>query len=121
LKRKSKFVVKVSKPGFKPQETEVHGKVKGGGVAGGAGNAILGGGIGLGIDAISGAMMNLSPNPLVVNLVPEVAPVAAAVETSPAREAALAAPAPAADAATASPTADGVPAPDAAAPAPGGE
>lgn len=70
LKRKSKFKVTVSKEGYKTQEAEVHGKLKGGGAAGFAGNAIFGGVIGAGVDAASGASLNLDPNPLKVTLVP---------------------------------------------------
>ena len=69
--RKSDFVVRVIKDGYQPAEVHVQGKVKGGGAAGGlAGNALLGGVIGLGIDASTGAMLNLRPNPVTVTLVP---------------------------------------------------
>jgi hypothetical protein len=70
VKRKSRFMVTVSKNGYQTQEAEVHGVVKGGGGAALAGNAIFGGLIGGGIDAINGASMDLSPNPLKVTLVP---------------------------------------------------
>lgn len=131
LKRKSKFKVTVSKEGYQSQEREVHGKLKGGGAAGVAGNAIFGGLIGAGVDAASGAALSLDPNPLKVTLVPETAPVTAAVAAgtaepvvSPAVEAVPvdATPAtdaaPAVDAAAPSPTAEAAPAET---PAPGGE
>jgi hypothetical protein len=70
MKRKSEFVVTVSKDGYQTQEARVHGVVKGGGAAGGLGNVVFGGIIGAGVDASNGSMMNLTPNPLKVTLVP---------------------------------------------------
>lgn len=71
IRRKSDFVVKIIKPGYETAEVAVQGKVKGGGAAGGlVGNALLGGLIGLGVDASSGAMLNLTPNPVSVVLKP---------------------------------------------------
>jgi hypothetical protein len=89
MKRKSRFVVTVSKDGYQTQETEVHGVVKEGGAAGMAGNVIFGGIIGAGVDASNGAMMNLKPNPLTVTLVPVGS--APAADAAPAAEAAPAA------------------------------
>ncbi|MFP5330173.1 MAG: PEGA domain-containing protein [Alphaproteobacteria bacterium] len=77
LKRKSQFKVTVSKEGYKTEERDVHGKVKGGGAAGVAGNVIFGGVIGAGVDVASGAALSLEPNPLQVTLVPIDQPVAA--------------------------------------------
>lgn len=71
LKRKSDFLVKVTKDGFEPAEVHVQGKMKGGGVAGGVvGNAIFGGVIGAGVDASNGSMLSLAPNPVNVTLKP---------------------------------------------------
>ena len=85
MKRKSEFVVTVSKDGYQTQEAHIHGVVKGGGAAGAAGNVLFGGIIGAGIDASNGSMMNLKPNPLTVTLVPTAtAQGPAAVEPSPA-------------------------------------
>jgi PEGA domain len=89
MKRKSEFVVTVSKDGYQTQETHIHGVMKGGGGAALAGNAIFGGLIGAGVDASNGSLMNLKPNPLNVTLVP-VAAGAAPVE-APATSAAPAA------------------------------
>lgn len=83
MKRKSEFVVTISKEGYQTQEAHVHGVVKGGGAAGAAGNVIFGGIIGAGIDASNGSLMNLKPNPLQVNLVP----VASAAASAPTTEA----------------------------------
>ena len=95
MKRKSDFVVTVSKEGYQTQEAPVHGVVKGGGGAAMAGNVIFGGLIGAGVDASNGSMMNLKPNPLQVTLVP----VASAEQAAPAATAPAAAPADAAAAA----------------------
>lgn len=71
INRKSDFVVRVMKEGYEPAEVRVQGKVKGGGVAGGiVGNALFGGLIGAGVDASTGAMLNLTPNPVTVSLKP---------------------------------------------------
>src|ERR1700756_590970 len=43
MKRKSEFVVTVSKDGYQTQEAHIHGVMKGGGGAALAGNAIFGG------------------------------------------------------------------------------
>ncbi|WP_246251740.1 hypothetical protein [Parasulfitobacter algicola] len=39
-----------------------------GGAAGMAGNVLIGGVIGIGVDAATGATQNLEPNPVMVNL-----------------------------------------------------
>ena len=131
LKRKSKFTVTVSKEGYQSSETKVHGKVKGGGAAGVAGNAIFGGLIGAGVDAASGAALSLDPNPLKVTLVPNSSAPVAAATPAPADVPAPETVAPATDAASAAdaaldasaapaPASEAAPA-DAAAPTPGGE
>jgi len=89
--RKSDFTVRIIKPGYEPAEVHVQGKVKGGGAAGGMlGNALLGGLVGLGVDASTGAMLNLRPNPVEVTLVPigSAAAPAAADGAAPAQAAA---------------------------------
>ena len=128
LKRKSQFKVTVSKDGYKPSETEVHGKIKGGGAAGFAGNAIVGGLIGAGVDAATGASLSLDPNPLKVTLVPvDQAPLAAAAPADVAPVAAVetvAIPAPAGETDPVAGSAAAAPAPEAApavASTPGGE
>ena len=80
LPRKEAFEVTVSKPGYKPATAQVLSKVAGAGAAGLAGNVIAGGIIGMGIDATSGAMKDLLPNPLHVTLEAE-----APVETADAQ------------------------------------
>lgn len=60
----------VSKPGYVPQTVKVESKIGGTGGTAMAGNAILGGVIGLGVDAGTGAYNSLYPNPVSVHLVP---------------------------------------------------
>jgi hypothetical protein len=74
LKRKKDVMVKINKPGYEPVETSVLSEVAGAGAAGMAGNVILGGIIGAGVDVATGSTKKLTPNPLKVMLVP-IAPV----------------------------------------------
>lgn len=83
MPRKSEFTVTITKPGFKTVTTNVVHKVSGGGGAGMAGNVLVGGLIGAGVDASSGAMLDLVPNPLKVTLEPETAASPAAPATTP--------------------------------------
>lgn len=68
LKRKEAFVATVSKDGYETQQVNVQSKFSGGGAAAGAGNILLGGFIGAGVDASSGALNNLDPSPLKITL-----------------------------------------------------
>jgi len=70
VNRKSSFQVDIVKPGYEDFSTVVQSTADGAGKAGMAGNIILGGIIGAGVDAGSGAMHSHQPNPLVVTLVP---------------------------------------------------
>lgn len=74
LKRKDGFVATIAKPGYKPAQVTVESGVHGGGVAGAAGNLLLGGLIGGVVDGGNGSMKDLRPNPIDVTLVPEGAP-----------------------------------------------
>ena len=70
LSRKDDFDVTVSKPGYQTQTVHVRSKAAGVGVAVMVGgNFLLGGPIGAGVDAFSGATNDLDPNPLNVVLV----------------------------------------------------
>ncbi|MDI9238027.1 PEGA domain-containing protein [Lysobacter sp. LF1] len=69
LKRKHPVAVQVCKTGYAPVETVVQSQVSGAGAAGMAGNVLLGGLIGAGVDAASGATKELRPNPLSLQLV----------------------------------------------------
>jgi hypothetical protein len=68
IARKSDFDVKITKPGYKTVNTRVTNQVAGAGAAGMAGNVLVGGIIGVGVDAVSGATLELKPNPLKVTL-----------------------------------------------------
>lgn len=69
-KRKDSFMVTIELDGYETVQTQVQSQVAGGGAAGMAGNVIVGGIIGMGVDAASGATKELVPNPLRVKLVP---------------------------------------------------
>lgn len=70
LKRKHDYHVKIAKAAYEPIETDVKSQIVGAGAAGMAGNVLVGGLIGVGVDAYSGATKGLKPNPLTVNLTP---------------------------------------------------
>ena len=70
LPRKKGLVVEVSKPGFEPQKVMISSKFAGAGGAALAGNVLVGGLIGAGIDGMTGATLSLKPNPVFVTLVP---------------------------------------------------
>ena len=69
-RRTEPFTVTVSRPGYAPQTVRVESKFGGTGGTAMAGNVILGGAIGLGVDAGTGAYNSLYPNPVSVHLVP---------------------------------------------------
>ena len=58
------------KPGYETVQATVTNKVGGQGGAAMAGNVIVGGVVGAGVDVASGAMLDLTPNPLVVTMQP---------------------------------------------------
>ena len=70
VKRRGDFVVTLTKDGYETTTATVTSSIDGGGSAGMAGNVLLGGVIGAGVDAGTGAMHSHKPNPLVVELVP---------------------------------------------------
>jgi hypothetical protein len=72
IKKNEEFVATFEKPGYQPQQVAVSREVVGGGVAATAGNVILGGLIGLGVDAATGAGFEHVPNPVNVVLQPDV-------------------------------------------------
>lgn len=71
LPRKDALVVKIQKAGYEPVDVNITPQVSGAGGAGMAGNVLVGGLIGAAVDAGSGAMNDLLPNPVRVNLVPQ--------------------------------------------------
>lgn len=68
LKRKREWKVEFALDGYKPVTGTLQPKVTGGGVASGAGNVIAGGIIGIGVDAGTGANLDLRPNPMKAKL-----------------------------------------------------
>ncbi len=76
--RKGDLIVTISLSGYESQEHILHSSVAGKGAAGVAGNALIGGVIGIGVDMATGAALSHKPNPLVVTL----KPVAVAAEDS---------------------------------------
>lgn len=69
LPRGDSLVVRIAKEGYESVEVNVSSQVVGAGAAGMAGNVLVGGLIGAGVDAFSGAMKDLKPNPIRVSLV----------------------------------------------------
>jgi hypothetical protein len=75
IKRKGAVDVTISKAGYETLHVHVTTQVAGAGAAGMAGNVLVGGLIGAGVDALSGGMLEHKPNPVQVKLVP-IAPAA---------------------------------------------
>lgn len=74
MARKSEFVATLTLEGCQPATVTVTNKVSTGGGVAMAGNVLVGGIIGAGIDAGTGAMLDLTPNPAHVDLSQERAP-----------------------------------------------
>lgn len=77
MSRKAEFTATITKPGYKAASVSVSNKIKTAGGTAMAGNVILGGLIGAGVDATTGAMKDLVPNPAHVVLEHEAAAVTA--------------------------------------------
>jgi PEGA domain-containing protein len=73
-KRSADLTVTISKEGYEPQIVPLTKEVAGTGAAGFAGNLLLGGLIGVGVDAYNGAAMDHKPNPVIVTLRPAAPP-----------------------------------------------
>jgi hypothetical protein len=109
MSRKSEFSATIAKPGYKSVDVKVTTKISSAGGAGMAGNVLVGGLIGAGVDVATGAMNDLTPNPVNIVLEKEEAKpaVAAAAPTAPEPAKAVAPPAqPPAAAEPAKPSAD---------------
>lgn len=72
--RNADIVVSVSKEGFEPQIIPLTKEIPGTGAAGFAGNLLLGGVVGMGVDAATGAAQDHKPNPVIVTLQPSAPP-----------------------------------------------
>lgn len=70
LSRKKEFDVVIEKEGYESLTVHVSSQVSGKGSIGMAGNVLVGGIIGVGVDAVTGAAKDLKPNPISVTLVP---------------------------------------------------
>ena len=68
MPRRSEFVASITKPGCRPVDVNVTHRTADGGGAALAGNVLVGGVIGLGVDAATGASQELTPNPIQVTL-----------------------------------------------------
>jgi hypothetical protein len=68
--RKSEFVATFSKDGYESQDIMVQTRVAGSGAAGFAGNVLIGGLVGMGVDAATGATLEHFPNPVNASLAP---------------------------------------------------
>lgn len=68
MQRKSAFTATFELEGYATETRQVESKMAGAGAAGMAGNLLVGGIIGGVVDANSGAMNDLTPNPLLVTL-----------------------------------------------------
>ncbi|WP_205826866.1 hypothetical protein [Mesorhizobium zhangyense] len=75
VSRKTEFTAYAEKVGYKSGSLFVGTDVGGGGAAGFAGNIILGGVIGMGVDAATGATLDHFPNPAHMVLQPIDSPV----------------------------------------------
>ncbi|MEH2533996.1 hypothetical protein V1277_006709 [Bradyrhizobium sp. AZCC 1588] len=69
-KRSADITVTVNKEGFEPQVIPLTKEIPGTGAAGFAGNILLGGLVGMGVDAATGAALDHKPNPVIVTLQP---------------------------------------------------
>jgi len=74
IRRNAEFGVTITKPGYRTVNTQVIHSTSGAGAAGIAGNVLIGGVIGIGVDAVTGASQDLKPNPLHVVLEPDAPP-----------------------------------------------
>lgn len=72
--RKDEFVVTASKPGYENATMPVKTRIAGSGAAGFTGNVLVGGVIGMGVDAATGAALEHYPSPVVLALRPIQAP-----------------------------------------------
>lgn len=68
MQRKTAFTATIELDGYVTEVREVESKMAGAGAAGMAGNLLVGGIVGGIVDANSGAMNDLTPNPLLVTL-----------------------------------------------------
>ena len=69
-RRNADITVSIAKPGYEPQIIPLTKEIPGSGAAGFAGNVLVGGVVGMGVDAVTGAALDHKPNPVEVTLQP---------------------------------------------------
>jgi hypothetical protein len=69
-KRSADITVSINKEGYEPQVVPLTKEVPPTGAAGFAGNVLVGGLVGMGVDAYTGAALDHKPNPVIVTLQP---------------------------------------------------
>ena len=69
-KRNADITVTFNKEGYEPQVVPLTKEIPGSGAVGFAGNVLVGGLVGMGVDAATGAAMDHKPNPVTVTLQP---------------------------------------------------
>ena len=69
-KRNADISITIQKEGFEPQVVQLTKDIQATGAAGFAGNLLLGGVVGMGVDAVTGAATDHKPNPVIVTLQP---------------------------------------------------
>jgi hypothetical protein len=77
VKRSADITVTINKDGYEPQVIPLTKEIPGSGAAGFAGNVLLGGLVGMGVDAATGAAQDHKPNPVIVTMNPVEPPRAA--------------------------------------------
>lgn len=70
ISRKSEFVATFNMDGYEEQQINVVTQLAGNGAAGFAGNVLIGGVVGMGTDAVTGATQDHKPNPVHAVMVP---------------------------------------------------
>lgn len=93
VKRNADISITFQKEGYEPQIVPLSRDIQTGGAAGFAGNLLLGGVIGMGVDAATGAATDHKPNPVIVTMQPS-APRRSARPPAPKKPRAPAAPPP---------------------------
>ncbi|MGV7214979.1 PEGA domain-containing protein [Bradyrhizobium sp. UFLA05-112] len=73
-KRNADISITFQKPGYESQVVQLQRDIPGTGAAGFAGNLLLGGVVGMGVDAVTGAATDHKPNPVIVTMQPSAPP-----------------------------------------------
>ncbi len=74
VKRNADISVTFQKEGYEPQVVQLTKEIPATGAAGFAGNVLIGGLVGMGVDAVTGAATDHKPNPVAVTLEPVAPP-----------------------------------------------